>query len=206
MYAYRGPFQTVAVPSDLDAMIRKPADIPDMSERDRKIGENVSLALMVDAQNEVLRKGLDRLGVPPETMRKLRTLDSLPIESALFLARSLEDTHRLYYLQLLSLENDAQFIRTNYLRSHLNADGTPKLGPEGQPLPPPNDENTVFWQRALNEITEELGKAYDRIRQGTADLVKMRQAAKNDGDGETGAPGKPGWGTKKVIQVNETKS
>lgn len=176
-----------------------------MSESDHRIAERVSLALAVSAQNDVLSKALKEIGVPPETLKRLRTLSDLPLEGALFLALSLRHTHQFYYVTLLELENDARFIRTNYLRSHLNPDGTPKLDADGKPLPAPNDENTVFWQRALNEIVEEMGKGYDRIRQGTADLVKMQAAAESDQEGESTAPGKPGWGTKRVKHVDEQK-
>jgi hypothetical protein len=205
LFGDKGVFSTVPVPTESEAAIRGPGDLPPMTDRDRQIGERVALALMVDAQNKILRRGLGKLGVPPATLDKLKTLDDLPIEAALFLARSLSDTHHLYYVQVLALEADADYIRKNYLRPNLNENGTPKLDDHGTPMKAPNDENTVFWQRALNEIIEELGKAYDRIRQGTIDLMKMEQMARGEQGDNLTAPGKPSWGTKNVSPIHAAK-
>lgn len=125
------------------------------------------LGQMVQVTEKLLGGGLEKLGVPAATIAKLRNLSELRIDAGAMLAVSLQDTHQLYYLQLLALQARADEIKALYLSEdkERNPDGTEK--PTIDPMA------RMFWQRAHTEIVEQLGKGYDRMMAGTQAMVAM---------------------------------
>ncbi len=145
-------------PTEGGTMLRSPADlvVPIAS---------ADLGQMVRVTEKLLApEGLARLGVPAATLAKLRDLRALNIDFGGFLAVSLQDTHQLYYLQLLGLQARADEIKTLYL-SEGKKDCTACTPME-----------RMFWQRAHTEIIEQLGKGWDRMMAGTQAMVAMERA------------------------------
>jgi hypothetical protein len=97
----------------------------------------------------------------------------------MFLAQSLQDTHQIYFVNLLKLDAMAEEIKRRYL------DDTEEARKACDPL------QRMFWQRAYNEIVDQLGKGYDRMLSGTQAMVAMMKAKKKDAPGSARA--KPGW-------------
>lgn len=129
------------------------------------------LGQMVQVTEKLLGGGLQKLGVPEATIAKLRDLSALRIDAGAMLAVSLQDTHQLYYLQLLSLQARADEIRKRYLSEDTETEDSPKMDPMAR----------MFWQRAHTEIVEQLGKGYDRMMAGTTAMVAMLKAGKEKG-------------------------
>jgi hypothetical protein len=125
------------------------------------------LGQMVQVTEKLLNGGLEKLGVPKATIEKLRDLSELRIDAGAMLAVSLQDTHQLYYLQLLSLAARADEIYNKYLKT--DDEKVEKMDPMAR----------MFWQRAHTEIIEQLGKGYDRMMAGTQAMVTMLKAGKD---------------------------
>lgn len=140
------------------------------------------LGQMVAVTEKLLNGGFERLGVPAATITKLRDLSALRIDAGAMLAVSLQDTHQLYFLQLLALQARADEIKRLYLSEEV-PDPDRKL-PQIDPMA------RMFWQRAHTEIVEQLGKGYDRMMAGTQAMVAMMK-----GSGKKPAPAKTeaGW-------------
>lgn len=165
-----------------------PATIPD-----------ADLGQMVQVTEKLLGGGLEKLGVPKATIDKLRNLSALRIDAGAMLAVSLQDTHQLYYLQLLGLQARADEIKRLYLSEDLEkADGkTAKIDPMAR----------MFWQRAHTEIVEQLGKGYDRMMAGTQAMVAMLKPKKGDAPTENNES-EAGWTQqvpKSVKRAHETR-
>lgn len=166
-----------------EVMNRKPRQMSDLTP------ESVELAQMVsESDNELLRKGLKELGVSDKMVERLKTLDGLARSSGHFLSISLEKTHRLYFLQLIGLNEVADELRTRLLAKP-NEDGYIT-----------NDEARAFLNRNYAEMVKEAGNGYKIMMEGASNMVRMLAAAKGNDD-PTGPTGKPKWG-----RVNEPKT
>lgn len=139
---------------------------------------------MVQTTERLLNGGFDAVGVPKETIQKLRDLSNLRIDPGAMLAISLTDTHQLYYLQLLTLAARADQIYKVYLDAN-----SATYDKEITPL------DRMFWQRAHTEIVEQLGKGFDRMMTGSQAMIAMLGNKKN-GNGapeERKVNGGAGW-------------
>lgn len=142
-------------PTPGKTMTRTPGEIPATVPA-------ADLGQMVEVTEKLLSGGLEKLGVPASTITKLRDLSQLRIDAGAMLAVSLQDTHQLYYLQLLSLAARADEIRVYY------------LDPESEKYLKDLDPMArMFWQRAHTEIVDQLGKGYDRMMAGTQAWMAM---------------------------------
>jgi hypothetical protein len=154
--------------------------------------EGVELAQMVsEADNEILRKGLKKLGVSEKMISRLKTLDGLAKSSGHFLSISLEKTHRLYFLQLLGLNEVADELRGRLLAK------------AGEPGYVNDDEARACFNRNYAEYVKEAGNGYKLMMEGASAMVRMLQAAKGDEDGPTGG-GKPKWS--RVKKADDAKN
>ncbi len=165
LHGNRGEDSTVpAPPTEGDTLLRGPgqltAPIP-----------AADLGQMVQVTEKLLGGGLKQLGVPEATIAKLRDLSALRIDAGAMLAVSLQDTHQLYYLQLLTLQARADEIKRLYL-----SEETPDAKGERPVIDP---MARMFWQRAHTEIVEQLGKGYDRMMAGTQAMVAMLKGGKD---------------------------
>ncbi len=167
----------------VEVMNRRPKEMSDMTP------ESVELAQMVSASdNELLRKGLKELGVSDKMLERLKTLDGLARSSGHFLSISLEKTHRLYFIQLIGLNEVADELRGRLLAK------------SGDPGFIDNDELRSYLNRNYVEMVKEAGNGYKIMMEGATNMVRMLNAA--SGKDDPGAPtGKPKWG-----RVNEPKS
>jgi hypothetical protein len=161
------------VPLDEGAtLIRDPAEIPS-APPDGK------LAQMVEKSSKLVRDDLLKLGVPQTTINKLKAFDGLAIDAGWFLVQSLQDTHQIYYINLLRLDAMAEDIKRRYL----DEEATEK----------PEAMERMFWQRAYNEIVDQLGKGHDRMLAGTQAVAAIMRAQTGDKGKGKGAKAKPGW-------------
>lgn len=142
------------------------------------------LGQMVKVTEKLLGGGLEKLGVPAATITKLRDLSAMRIDAGAMLAVSLQDTHQLYYLQLLTLQARADEIKRLYLSEEV---------PDPENKQPAVDPMArMFWQRAHTEIVEQLGKGYDRMMAGTVAMVAMLKP-KNNKNTPPSEQGDAGW-------------
>lgn len=171
LYSNRGTNSPLPEPpTEATTMLRSPGQLP-MPIPAADLGQ------MVRVTEKLLSpEGLARLGVPVATLTKLRDLRSLNIDFGGFLAVSLQDTHQLYYLQLLGLQARADEIKRLYLSEE-------EPDPEGK-RPAVDPLQRMFWQRAHTEIVEQLGKGWDRMMAGTQAMVAMEQAKGGKGGGK----------------------
>lgn len=167
----------------VEVMNRRPKQMSDLTP------ESVELAQMVsESDNELLRKGLKKLGVSDKMVERLKTLDGLARSSGHFLSISLEKTHRLYFLQLIGLNEVADELRARLLAK------------PDEPGWVAGDEERAFLNRNYSEMVKEAGNGYKIMMEGAANMVRMLAAAKGNDD-PTGPTGKPKWG-----RVNEPKA
>ncbi len=143
--------------------------------------ESVELAQMVsEADNEILQRGLKKLGVSESMLKRLKNLDGLARSSGHFLSISLEKTHRLYFLQLVGLNEVADELREKLLAK------------PGQPGHIVDAEARAYFNRNYAEFVKEAGNGYKLMMEGASNMVRMLQAAKGDDDAP-GPSGKPKW-------------
>lgn len=173
LYGARGTGQEFPAIVEGATLLRTPADIPPAPS-------DPQLATMVIGTEKLIRDGLEKIGVPKSTIERLKAFDGLAVGAGAFLAQSLQDTHQIYYVNLLKLDEMAEDIRKRYL----DVEATEK----------PGDMERMFWQRAYNEIVDQLGKGYDRMLSGTQAMVAMMKAQKdkNGGNGQK-AKSKPAF-------------
>lgn len=165
-------------PTEAETLLRTPNQIvPTIA--------SVDLGQMVAVTEKLLGGGLKKLGVPEATITKLRNLSSLRIDAGAMLAVSLQDTHQLYFLQLLALQARADEIKRLYLSEDEEVDEA------GKPMQRVEPMTRMFWQRAHTEIVEQLGKGYDRMMAGTQAMVAMMRAK---GKGPQAPKSEAGWG------------
>jgi hypothetical protein len=170
-------------PGEATTLLRTPEQIPVPIVA-------ADLGQMVQVTEKLLGGGLEKLGVPAATITKLRDLSALRIDAGAMLAVSLQDTHQLYYLQLLSLTARADEIRAYYL-DPTSEKYEKNLDPMAR----------MFWQRAHTEIVEQLGKGYDRMMAGTQAMVLMLKPGK-DKDKPAAGQSDAGWTQQVPKSVN----
>lgn len=161
-------------PTEATTMLRSPDDLaPTIKGAD--------LGMMVQETERILLEGgLEKLGVRAATIKKLKSLRDLNVDAGAMLARSLQDTHQLYYLRLLNLDARIDEIYETYLNPE-----SPTYDAEIDPM------TRMFWQRAYNECVEQMGKGHDRMMAGTQAMVAMMDRGKDDGAKKDQA--KPAW-------------
>lgn len=176
------------VPRETEAMNRPIDVLPEMSV------EGVELAQMVsESDNEILRKGLAKLGVSETMIKRLKTLDGLAKSGGHFLSISLEKTHRLYFLQVVHLHEVTDLVRHRLMA---------KPGEDGHIA---SDETRAYFTRNYVELVKEGGSAYKLMMEGASNMVRMLQAAKGGDDETPGATGKPKWGRVRTVKDANAK-
>lgn len=173
LYGERGSGADFPAPTAATTLMRTTDELPPMPS-DPELGK------MVINTEKLIRDGLEKIGVPASTIARLKAFDGLAVGAGAFLAQSLQDTHQIYYVNLLKLDEMAEDIRKRYL----------DVGATEKPEP----MERMFWQRAYNEIVDQLGKGYDRMLTGTQAMVAMMKARKDRDDAKNGkAKSKPAF-------------
>ena len=161
-------------PQGTQAMDRKPLDLP-------ADPDGVELAQMVaKADRELHEKGLKKLGVSKDMLKRLRGLEGLARSSGHFIAISLETTHRSYYLQVLELMETAYRLRERLMA---------KAGEVGYIA---DDEARACLNKNYVEMVKEAGRAYELMLKGAQAMVQMIVDTKGL-EMPTGKKKKPGW-------------
>lgn len=156
-------------PSEVDQMVRE-ADLPNIGDE----GEDNELRRNLMTQNiDILADGLERNGISPKTAAKLKGLGQIEKSAAKFLVGSLDMMHRMVVYNGANLLEMSENIKEKYLDTNV----------------PMSVKERLQWQRMYNQITDQIGKNYDRVLSGTTAMVKL--TAPKGGDGNKKA--KPGF-------------
>lgn len=146
----------VAAPTTVSVMTRDSLPV---------VPEGSALADQILAQNRsLLRNGLAKAGIKPETIEKLQLFDGFATDAGNFLITSLDLTHRMTVYLSVALLEEAQRIKTDYLD-----DATL------------DDEMKIQWQSAYTDIVEQIGKTFDRTLVGTQAMAKLLGTDEGDG-------------------------
>lgn len=173
IWGEHGSGKDIPVPTEATTLMRKPVDLP-------VVPTDPMLGKMVIQTEKLIRDGLINVGVPQSTIDRLKAFDGLAVGAGAFLAQSLQDTHQIYYVNLLKLDEMAADIKRRYL----DEDATEK---------PDDMMARMFWQRAYNEIVEQLGKGHDRMLAGTQAMVAMMKAREGGKSAAKGPKPQPGF-------------
>lgn len=144
---------TPTAPNIGDTLLRDPKEIP-IPISDPQLG-----SMVIKTETVLLKHGLAKLGVSDKTIAKLKTFDGLNIGAGQVLAQSLQQTHQLYYLRLLQLDQDMDDIKRRYLNEN--------------PTEETNPMERMFWQKAYNEMVDQYRKGYLTMLSGTQAMVAM---------------------------------
>jgi hypothetical protein len=140
----------------------------------------IELASIVsEADNEILRAGLEKLGVSPATIEKFKNLDALAKTSGHFLSVSLEKVHRMYFLQLVNLMELGDSIRARLMI------------PVGQEGYLSDEEARAYANKNYIDIVKTTGDGYKNMLQGAQAIVAMLKGS--SGEDPKGAKRKPGF-------------
>lgn len=155
-----------------DVIVPKPLP-PALNEDMAPTADEKLMAEQIIRQNrELMRAGLRKAGISERTIETLATIESMAPNAGEFLVASVDLTHRMMVLQTVRLFEEAQNIKERYL-DDMTLDITTK----------------IEWQRAYNEITDMLGRSYDRTLTGTQAMAKLLGTEK---EGERKKP-RPGF-------------
>jgi hypothetical protein len=155
-------------PDEVDAIFSD-MELP----RQHDTGEESQIIKSMQAQNlDLLTGGLERSGISKKTIDKLNSLGTIEKSAASFLVASLECSHRMVVYQGASLFEQAETIKEKYL----------------DPNAPVSAKERIVWQRLYNQITDQIGKTYDRVLNGTTAMVKLT-TPKEKGEGGKSKPG-----------------
>jgi len=147
-------------PDEAEQMCRE-ADLPNLGSR----GEDNEITKNLMVQNiDLLADGLERNGISKKTIDKIKGLGAIEKSAATFLVGSLDMMHRLVVYNGASLLEMAENIKDNYL----------------DPSIPMSVKERLQWQRMYNQIVDQIGKNYDRVRSGTETMVKLTTPKSKD--------------------------
>ena len=155
-------------PNEIETLVRTERLLPEGIEHSHRAEQ------LMEQDREMLRHGLQKAGIEPATIKRMRARDGLARNAGAFLSVGLDYTHRLHIYSTAALFEEMIHIRENYLRDK-------SLTPMER----------VFWQRAFNEIADLLGKSYDRTLAGTQAMVQMINS-QNKPKGQK-SMAKPAW-------------
>lgn len=167
----------VVVPTIADAMKRSP---------NTSVGapapETMDLVdMLTDAQRQLHYKGLEKAGLPPEQVKRLRNLEKLAGSTGEFIALALEKLSHNYYFQILKLMALADRTWDDLM-----------LKPEDKGYIA-DAEARAFFNRNYTDMVKEAGRAYDLFLQGAQAMVEMMMKTQGIGGPKGGKKVKPGW-------------
>jgi len=158
------------VEPDEVGQIFRDIDLPRQMDRD----EQSEIVKNLSVQNiDLLADGLERNGIKKKTVDKLKSLGQIDRSAASFLVGSLDMMHRMVVYQGVSLMEQAEEIKENYLDPQKNI-----------PM-----KERIVWQRLYNQVVDQMGRSYDRVLAGTTAMVKITSPKKGDDK----AKAKPGF-------------
>lgn len=150
-------------PGDVETMVKAPSQL----ERIKKIQDEKPdfLALQVmKSDMELLRKGLERAGIKPETITKLKIFEGFSDNTGRFLVSTLDVMHRLQVYQAMAIFEEGEYIREQYMHNMTLS-----------------QEIRLEWTRRYNEITDLLIKVADRTVVATETVARMLKSTKPTG-------------------------
>lgn len=145
------------LPNEVSTMVK-----PEGEKKDLPPATDNLLGMQIMKQDmELLRHGLKRAGIKDETIELLRIFEDFSDNTGRFLVCTLDVTHRMQVYQAMALFEEAETIRKTYLHDDTLA-----------------HELRLEWQRRYNEISELLGKTFDRTLIGTETIARMLKGSK----------------------------
>lgn len=159
--------EKVHTPDESDLMTRSMPPALSVNGVER-VKDNVLAESLMAQDREILRQGLQAVGIQHDTIKKLGLMENFATNTGRFLGASLDMTHRITVFQGVALFEEAEKIREKYL----NDDTLPH-------------EIRLEWQKAYNEIADLIGKTSDRVLAGTqAAVAMMKKKDEDSGSGE----------------------
>ena len=120
---------------------------------------------IIRMNREILRDGLSRAGIKPETIEKLKAFDGFATSAGDFLLASLDLSHRSMVYLMVTLLEQADLIKKDYLSAN------------GKII---DEETRLGWQDAYTDIVDQVGRCYDRTLVGTQAMARMLGTDKGD--------------------------
>ena len=138
----------------------------------RERSDDVPQGELIDAVQlnnlDIIADGLERNGIAPETVDKLKGLGGFEKSAGRFSVGSLDIAQRLVTYSTVALFEKAEHIDKTYLQNkNLNS------------------KDKVTWQRAYNACIDQMFKGYNNILSGTVAMTKLL----SDGSGTSNKPG-----------------
>ena len=143
-----------------------------MRERDENIPTPLEESLgeqIIRMNRQILRDGLSRAGIKPATIEKLKAFDGFASSAGDFLLASLDLSHRSMVYLMVTLLEQADQIKKDYLDT--SSDGSGRIIDE---------ETRLGWQDAYTDIVDQVGRCYDRTLVGTQAMARMLGTDKGD--------------------------
>lgn len=128
------------------------------------------LAAILDEGRDLMLQSLKKAGVEDKMIERLKAFDDFGGNSGLFLIATLKQSHKSMFLSSIELEAEKIYVSEKYLRN--------------ETLP---SREKIEWMRAYNEMSDILGKNYERILMGVQAMAKMMP--KEEGKNEKKKPG-----------------
>lgn len=180
LFAIEGPGGTavnIEAPDLNDSRTRTPSDLPDGVTNDLDLADIVG-----KADKMLFRRDLKKMGVGEKMLEKIKSLEGMALSGGQFLAASFQMSHQLYFLQLLGLDEQLDYVRKILKEDSDKSDPKEKM----------SHFDRVFYFKAYSAMVAESARGYRLMQAGTESLIRMLRAGGNK-PGDT-KRAKPGWG------------
>ena len=170
--------QEVSAPTETDVMTR-------VNEGDGQPKDTLLALALMKQDAQLLRQGLDRAGISQDTLKKLQIFEDFSDNTGRFLVSTLDLTHRMQIYQNVALFEEAERIRDDILSDRTLSDLV-----------------RIEWMKRYIEISELIGKTFDRTLVGTQVISKLLK--ENNDESKGGGKRKPGFTPLTPKQVTPT--
>ena len=176
-----------AILSEMESMRKDARDIPDGPPPAVDIVD-----LIDDNEKKMLSDGLLKLGASAAIVNKLNLLDGLATSSGHFIAHALQKTHKLYFIQLVNLADEADHLKKLLDDDLAQTDPAKKM----------TNFDRAQYQRAYVDMVKEFGRGYSLNLQGAEAMVNMIFKGNPSPNGVAKRPGgrRAGWGSAKSVK------
>jgi hypothetical protein len=135
------------LPTELTQMVR---------ERSKDLPEGAMIEAVMLSNLSLIADGLEKNGISPETVKKLKSLGGFEKSAGKFLVGSLDLAQRMVTFSTVALFEKAEHIDKTYLK---NSQMAPK--------------DKLQWQRMYNSCVDQMFKGYHNILSGTVAMTKL---------------------------------
>lgn len=178
----------VEILGEMDSLRRTERDIPEGAPPAIEI-----IDIIDDNEKRLMSEGLLKLGASAAVVAKLNLLDGLASTAGHFLAHSLQKTHRMYFLQIINLADEAERIKKTLDEDDLKTAAD-------------KSKMTAFDRAQLLkvyvEMVKEFGHAYSLNLDGAQAMVNMMEKVGQGAPSDKKPKSRAGWSPLTVKPVN----